>query len=169
MSIASYLLVISDREALGWILANSRTAFSGMRRDVKLLRQEDILYLYTTRACFKNPTRDRGRVIGTAVVDSPVSVLADPPAFGDRSFPIGCSLRIGPIVALHQGVELAPVAPTLDAFKTLGRNWSFGLRRALVALSERDSAVLGDLLQANVSSGRANLEPYLRWYNPSNE
>lgn len=161
---ASYLLVISDREALGWILANSRTAFPGMRREVRLLREGDMLYLHTTRGCFKNPTRDRSRVIGTAVVDSCVGALVDPPTFGDRTFPVGCRLRIGPIAPLHEGVDLAPIASRMDAFATLGKNWSFGLRRALVALSERDSAALEDLLRGVVNNEKETKEPYLHWY-----
>jgi len=66
---ASFLLVIGDRDALGWILAEQRMAFpTAQRAEVRALRIEDELFLYTTRGAFKNPTRDRGRVIGAARV-----------------------------------------------------------------------------------------------------
>ena len=61
LNMATYLLVIGDREALGWILAEQRMAFSSMSRPhVRALSPGDTLLLYTTRGCFKNPTRDRG-------------------------------------------------------------------------------------------------------------
>jgi hypothetical protein len=62
---ATYLLVIGDREALGWILSAERMAFPDFRRaETRSLKSGDRLLIYTTRGCFKNPTRDRGRIIG---------------------------------------------------------------------------------------------------------
>jgi hypothetical protein len=66
---ASYLMPIADREPLMWILHERRTAFPSYRRsDAERLAAGDRLLLYTTRGCFHNPTRDRGRVIGVATV-----------------------------------------------------------------------------------------------------
>jgi len=143
----AFLLVIGDRTALGWILTESRMAFPRSNRaEVRALEVGDRLYLYTTRGCFKNPTRDRGRIIGTATVISPVAPLDPPPMFGGRAFPIGCDLRLGPIALLHRGVELAQIVAGLDAFESLGASWSIGLRRPLVSFSERDSGRLDQLL-----------------------
>jgi hypothetical protein len=126
----AYLLVIGDREALGWILTTSRTAFPSLNRaEVRALNTGDRLFLYTTRGCFKNPTRDRGRVIGTATVSSAVVALDDVPSFGGRTFPVGCELRLGPVAPLHDGLDLAPIAPSLDTFAKLGASWSIGLLR----------------------------------------
>lgn len=63
---AGYLVVIGDREALGWVLTEQRMAFPDARRpEVRTLAQRDQLLLYTTMGCFKNPGRDRGRCDGT--------------------------------------------------------------------------------------------------------
>ncbi len=87
LSMTSYLLVIGDREALGWILTTGRMAFpSAGRAEVAALKPGDELFLYTTRGCFKNPTRDRGRIIATARVTSPVEHLDKPVHFADRDF-----------------------------------------------------------------------------------
>lgn len=158
-------MVIGDREALGWILTTSRTAFPSLNRaEVKALGVGDRLFLYTTRGCFKNPTRDRGRVIGTATVSSVVAALDDVPSFGGRTFPVGCELRMGPIAPLNEGLDLAPIAPSLDAFATLGSSWSIGLRRPLVALSDGDSARLDGLLRSVVDDDPAAIAPYSRWF-----
>src|SRR5258708_10752130 len=90
---SSYLLIISDREALAWILSTQRMAFPPRRgRSVPELQPGDNLLLYTTRGCFRNPSRDRGRVIARATVNSAVSHLDVFVEFGGRTFPVGCSL-----------------------------------------------------------------------------
>ena len=67
VTMASYLLPISDREPLIWILREQKTALPRYRRrDAERLTTGDRILLYTTRGCFRNPTRDRGRVIGVA-------------------------------------------------------------------------------------------------------
>jgi hypothetical protein len=82
---STFLLIIGDREALGWILDARRTAFSGAHRsEVRSLNLGDELMLYTTRRAFKNPNRDRGRVIGIARVTSEVTQLNQPVLFGGR-------------------------------------------------------------------------------------
>ncbi|HKF79950.1 MAG TPA: hypothetical protein VKB17_03920, partial [Thermoleophilaceae bacterium] len=66
---ATYLLILGEREALAWVLREQRMAFSARRaRSASALTLGDRLLLYTTRGCFHNPTRDRGRVIGAGEV-----------------------------------------------------------------------------------------------------
>ena len=68
---ASYLLIIGDREALGWVVSSGQMAFPSVRRsEVRSLGVGDELFLYPTRGASKNSTRNRGRIIGTAHVDS---------------------------------------------------------------------------------------------------
>lgn len=56
-----FLLVISNRQALRWILSEQRMAFSPSRnKEPDTLFQDDKLVLYTTRGCFHSPARDRG-------------------------------------------------------------------------------------------------------------
>ena len=86
---SSYILPIADREPLTWIVTEQRTAFpEGRAREALRLERGDRLFLYSTRGCFRNPTRDRGRVIGIATVTARASELEEPIRFGDREFPI---------------------------------------------------------------------------------
>lgn len=138
---AAHLLVIGEREALAWVLSEQRMAFPPSREEAIALRPDALLLLYTTRGCFHNPTRDRGRVIGEARVAGPVERLRQPVRFGGRDFTIGCALTLERIVALGEGVELAPLVPRLAAFPDPS-SWSARMRRPLVPLDDRDLALI---------------------------
>lgn len=138
----NYLLPIAEREPLRWILSEQRTAFpAGRSRDAALLRRGDRLFLYTTRGCFHNPTRDRGRVVGIARVAGAASTLGTPARFDGREFPIGVSLRIERLAPLRRGVELAPLVARLHTFPDPA-SWSARMRRALVPLDEHDAELI---------------------------
>jgi hypothetical protein len=157
-----FLLVISNREALGWILTEQRMAFAPSRwKVVDALTQEDKLVLYTTRGCFRNPTRDRGRVVGTAEVTSHPQALKTAVTFDGRQFDRGCALRIDRLVPADQGPELAGLVGTLDTFPSSPSSWPTHIRRTLVPLNEHDFAVLDrSLAQADVGR-KAALPSYL--------
>lgn len=163
----AYLLVVGDREALGWILTESRTAFpSAGRSEVSALSSGDALFLYTTRGAFKNPTRDRGRVIGGAQVTTPVVRLDTPVRFGEREFPVGCDLALQSLAPLGEGVELAPLVGALETFRSAGSAWSVRLRRPLVRLSDDDETLLTKAL-ARVAVAQPDptvRAEYTRWY-----
>lgn len=160
---ASYLLIVGNRDALGWILTESRTAFPSARRaEVANLTKNDTLFLYTTRACFKNPTRDRGRVIGTARVASDIATLDQPVHFGEREFPVGCDLEIGPLAIFGEGVELRPLVESLDVFGRSSHAWTILLRRPLLHLPDEDATRLGDLLTGVKTADTA--DAYIRWW-----
>lgn len=160
----AYLLVVGDREALGWILSSSHMAFpSAHRSEVAALNPGDELFLYTTRGAFKNPSRDRGRIIGTAQVVSPVAKLDEPVHFGNRDFPVGCDLKIGLLAPLGTGVELQPLVDSLTVFKGAGAAWSTRLRRPLVRLSDSDASFLHQLLDPKLSPN-VDESQYTRWY-----
>jgi hypothetical protein len=117
-------------------------AFPGIRRrDVASLRPGDALLLYTTRGCFHNPTRDRGRVIGEAEVVSKPVELDDPVELGGRKFSVGCRLRIIALTELREGIELAPLVPRLTSFPD-DESWTVHMRRPLLALASADAALL---------------------------
>jgi hypothetical protein len=139
---SAYLLIISDREALAWILSSQRMAFPELRsRSAARLRPNDNLLLYTTSRCFGNSTNGRGRVIGHATVQSDVTVLDTPIEFGVRRFPVGCSLSIDALAPHGAGVELAHYVPRMHAFPNASA-WSVYLRRTLVALDDHDFKLL---------------------------
>jgi hypothetical protein len=105
------------------------------------LRPNDLLLLYTTRGCFRNPTRDRGRVIGEARVAGTVESLDEPVRFDKREYPTGCGLVLDLLAPLGQGVELAPLVPQLTAFPDPA-SWSVRMRRSLVPLDSTDAGLI---------------------------
>jgi hypothetical protein len=159
---SSYLLPISDREPLEWVLREKRTAFPAhRRRDASKLKAGDSLFLYTTRGCFRNPTRDRGRVIGVASVLGPAQDLKHPVRFGEREFSIGVNFRLETLLPRDEGIELAPLIPALQESFPSERSWSVRLRRALVPLAAHDATTLKRALKrARVSQLKDALRSY---------
>ncbi|WP_186356372.1 hypothetical protein [Streptomonospora sp. PA3] len=143
----AYLMVIGDQEALGWILSTQQTAFPATRRsDVAGLAAGDRMLVYTTRGCFRNPTRDQGRVIASAAVQGPVVRDDDPVRFGEREFPLRCPLLITEVAPFGSGVVLAEHVEHLHVFPD-PRSWSVRLRRSPVALDDHDHRYVADRLQ----------------------
>ena len=139
----SFLLPIADREPLAWIVREQRTAFTDNRaRDAAALESGDVLFLYSTRGCFRNPTRDRGRVIGRAIVVGAATRARRAPAFGDRKYPNIVDLDIESLAPLRSGIELAPLVPKLSQTFPDAATWSVRMRRALVPLGERDASLI---------------------------
>jgi hypothetical protein len=143
----AYLLVLADREAIAWVLREQRMAFpSTPRAEVRTLTADDRLYLYTTRGAWRNPTRDRGRIIGVAEVLDAVRAFDAPVEIAGRSFMSGCRLAIGGVVPYPGGVELQPLVSRLSAFPN-PHAWSVYLRRPLVALSGADVEVIDSQIE----------------------
>jgi hypothetical protein len=136
----SALLVVSDRESLAWMLSQQRFAIPGGRK-LNAPKAGTRLLLYTTRSCYRNPTRDRGLVMGLATVAHDATVLDTPVTFREREFGLGFELVIEGIAPPHDGVELATYAGRLDALPDPA-TWSVRMRRSLVPLSKRDTALL---------------------------
>ena len=126
---SSHLLILGEREAIAWVLANERMAFTAHRvRALAAVQVGDDLLVYTTRGAFHNPTRDRGRVVGRALVATDVRRLAGPVTIAGREFTHGCGLRVLELAPLGSGVELAPLIPELSSFPNK-RGWAMRLRR----------------------------------------
>lgn len=160
-SMNDYLLPIADGDALIWIVSEQRTALPpGRTREADAVRPGDRLFLYTTRGCFRNPTRDRGRVIGCAAVTEGSRRLPQPIQFGRREYSIGLRFRIGSLAPIREGVELAPLVNVLATFPEPS-SWSARLRRALVPLAEGDGDLLLARLQGIVLPYRAALKTYV--------
>ena len=146
MGMAGYLLPIADREPLAWIVSEQRTAVGARRRgEAEALEPGDRVFLYTTRGCFRNPTRDRGRVIGTATVVRGGRRLDEPMVFGGREFHFEIRLRIEALAPYRTGVELAPLVSRMSSFPNRSA-WSAYMRRALVPLTPQDSDLLHEQL-----------------------
>ena len=144
---SSYIQVLSERAAVSWILSESRTAFSEASRPrAACLAIGDELFLYTTRGCFHNPTRHRGRIMGRTRVSSAVSELAEPVSIAGRYFTTGCDLEFELLAQPLDGVEIGPLAPKLSVFASR-EHWAAPLRRSVIKLSPSDAAVLRQQLE----------------------
>ena len=144
--VATHLLILGDRAGLGWVLENERMAFPSNRQtQLAHVRPDDTFLLYTTRGCFHNPTRDRGRVIGTARVTSSVGPLDDPVVINDREFGLGCDISVEFVLPRGEGIVLADLVEKLVVFPK-PHAWSAALRRPLLTLPGSDARLLTDAL-----------------------
>ncbi len=152
----AYLLVLGERDAIAWVLRKQRMAFPATpRAEVAGLAKGDRLFLYATRGAWHNPSRDRGRIIGTATVASSIKRLDAPIAIAGMRFHSECDLKIDGVVVYPGGVELQPLVPQLAAFPKPDV-WSVYLRRPLLRLSEGDAMLIDrELTDLLVSRGEA--------------
>jgi hypothetical protein len=118
------------------------------------------LFLYTTRGCFHNPTRDRGRIIGSATIESRACDLAEPVHLADRAFTVGCRLAIPKLVPRGTGIELAPLVQNLATFQKK-HAWSARMRQTLVPVAAEDIPLLDQLLSPLLVPRRRALDSYL--------
>ncbi|MBM0236532.1 hypothetical protein JNW88_04000 [Micromonospora sp. ATA32] len=156
----TYLVILGDREAISWVLREQRMAFPATpRAAVAALAADDRLLLYATRGAWHNPTRDRGRIIGTATARSAARMLDAPIEIVGRTFVSGCDLRIDGLVPYPGGLELQPVVEQLSAFPK-PEAWSIYLRRALLALPTSDADLLDRLLKPLLTTRSQALPTY---------
>ncbi|MGW5420201.1 hypothetical protein [Streptomyces sp. NPDC003943] len=155
---ATHLIIIGDREPLAWVLESQRMAFP-TGRSTGLPEKGDEVLLYTTRGCYRNPGRDRGRIMGLATVTSEVAALPDPVSFGGRDFTSGCTLQVHGLAPRHEGVILADLVPQLQVFPD-PKTWSVRMRRASLRLPEPDADLLRRELQPMLKTRTAVLGQY---------
>jgi hypothetical protein len=108
---------------------------------------------------FDNPSRDRGRVIGEAGVESGVRALATPLELAGRNFTSGCRIAVRRLAPAREGVELAPLVPKLGAFPD-SQSWSARMRRPLVPFPSADVKLLRNQLRRVAVNPDAVLDGY---------
>lgn len=157
----TYLLVLGEQEGLIWVLTSSRMAFTASRAPLaSRLQPGDQLLLYLSRGALHNPTRDRGRIIGRALVDGPVMPLRDSLWLGGREFVVGCARSIQGLAPFQRGVELAPLVRRLRTFPNK-RAWSARMRQPLVRVADEDIPVLASALRAVEADPGPTTDSYL--------
>ncbi|GAA3065696.1 hypothetical protein GCM10017562_34570 [Streptomyces roseofulvus] len=135
-------MIIGDRDALGWVVTEQRMAFPvGRSQQAQAVGEGDEVLLYTTRGCFRNPNRDRGRLMGRATVSSPVQPLPQPLHLSKRTFSAGCSLEIHSLAEWRGGLMLSDLVPQLQIFPD-PTVWSVRMRRATLTLPPADALLL---------------------------
>lgn len=157
----AHLVVIGDREALVWVLENEQVAFPDPRyRNLfPALELGDVLYLYTTRGCFKNPTRDRGRVIGSATVSAAMARSSHPLHVRDRELPLQAPIDINVLASVDDGIDLAHEIPHMTSFPKPD-TWSVYLRRSLFPITETDARRFDQLLASFTGPWDQRLDGY---------
>jgi len=139
---STYLLVLSERKAVYWVLSQSRTAFvAGRESQASRLEVGDVLLLYTTRGAWHNPTRDRGQIIGEATVTGPPERFAHPIQVAGREFSLGLCLDVDAVTPCRQGVDLAALVPQLSMFPN-PNTWSVRLRTSLLHVPPADHRLI---------------------------
>jgi hypothetical protein len=148
----TFLLVLGEREGIWWVLSEQRMAFEEHRvGQARQLNPGVGLMLYATRGAFHNPTRDRGQIIGSAIVTTSVAELDEPVLIGGRTFTVGCNLQIQQLARRGQGVVLAALVGELQAFPAK-HAWSARMRQPLVPLPAADVGVLRPHLDSAAAS-----------------
>lgn len=157
-----HLAVLGDRVALGWVLANQRIAFPEprYRSQFRSFVSGDRLYLYTTRGCFKNPTRDKGRIIGVATVTADMATSDEPLVIGDRTLPFEAQVRVESLAPFGEGIDVALMAGSLSCFPKPA-NWSVYLRRSVVPLTTADARLIDRQLKVVAGSREGNMDGYM--------
>lgn len=145
MSRSTFLLLLGTPEGLAYVLRERQMAFPPTQR-IHLEVGNQVL-LYTTRAVFRNPPRDRGRVVGTAEIASPVASLASQRQIGERVYTSGCDLKITGLAPLGNGVVLADIVERLDVFRPHLYAWSARMRRSILPLPPQDVDVIMAILE----------------------
>jgi hypothetical protein len=140
-----YLLILRDADGLAYVLREHRVAFNPKRR-IPLTRG-DIVFLYTTRGIFRNPSAGRGLIIGRAEIISDVVKFERRLGIADRAYTSGCDLVITGLVPLGEGVELRQIVDELDTFHPHPKRWAFRMYSSFLQLSPRDSSVIQGKIQ----------------------
>ena len=141
------LMPVAAAAPLLWILRESRTASAAHReQEARKLAPGDFLFLYTTRGCFGNPSRDRGRIIAKTVVLAPAASVDPPVRFADREYPLVVRLEILTLAPFRTGLELSPLVPRLPVTFPRAHGWAVRLRRALVPVDSAEADMLDQLL-----------------------
>jgi hypothetical protein len=140
-----YLLILRDADALAYVLGEHQVAFTP-KRGIPLTRG-DIVFLYTTRAIFRNPGAGRGLIIGRTEIISDVVKFERRLGIGDRAYTSGCHVTITGLVPLGEGVELLQIVDELETFHPHPRRWAFRISSSLVQLSPKDASVIHEKIQ----------------------
>jgi hypothetical protein len=140
---SAYLFTLGYRESACWLLRERRAAFPNSdRAHIDRLVVGDELFLVTTQKCWGDgPDRGPTLVIGSAVIASPVALLAEPPVLAGRRYPRGCELRMTRLAAYRHGADLKSLVPQLDALPK-GSDWGRPLRQTVTELTDGDAELL---------------------------
>jgi len=140
-----FLLILGDADGLAYVLREHRMAFTPKRR-IPLTRG-DIVFLYTTRGIFRNPSAGRGLIIGQAEIISDIIKFESTLKIADRVYTSGCHLAITGLAPLGEGLELRQIVDELETFHPHPKRWAFRIYSSFVQLSPKDASVIQEKIQ----------------------
>lgn len=162
MSRSAYLNIVSDREAIHWILSRQSTAFGASRVAAgRKMAPGDRVFIYSTRGAWRNPTRDRGRVIACGDVVADPRSLEEPITIAGRDFALEVPLRIDRVAPYPTGLVLADFVEVLDLFPNK-HAWSARLRTSILPLTPHDETLLDERLTPMLRPLEQELPGYAR-------
>jgi hypothetical protein len=154
-----YLLILRDADGLAYVLREHQVAFTPKRR-IPLTRG-DIVFLYTTRAIFRNPSDGRGLIIGRTEIISDVVKFESRLGIADRAYTSGCHVAITGLAPLDEGVELRQIVDELETFHPHPKRWAFRIFSSLVQLSPKDASVIQEKIQPMLQDPESVSQAYI--------
>ncbi len=140
-----WIIVLADREAIRWVLAEGKMGFAASRRrEVGRLREGDGVLLYST----KGTLAAEGIVFAEAIAASAVRPVPEPYKVGKRDVELECDLSIEGLAERGSGVPIADLVPHLRLFAGYGQpsSWRALLQRPLVTLYDNDAEIVREVL-----------------------
>jgi hypothetical protein len=152
-------MLLATRKGLAYVMRERSMAFPPTRR----IRLDigDLMLLYTTRGVFGNASRDRGRVVGTAEIASPIVPFEQRRQLAGRVYTSGCDLRITGLAPLGQGPVLADMVQDLIVFQPNPHAWSARMRRSILPLPAQDADLILKQLQPLLRNPEETVGAYL--------
>lgn len=157
-----YMAVVGDRKPLAWVLEQEKIAFPEQRyrHTFPHLKADDVVYLYATRGAFRNPSRDRGRVIARTVLTAELSRLENPVRF-DRPMPYQAPIIVEALAPLGQGLDLSSVIDIMTTFP-IPERWAVYLRRSVLPITDGDARLFDQALKPYEGKLHDHLGEYQR-------
>lgn len=153
------MLLLATNSGLAYVMREGKMAFPPTRRI--RLDVGDRLLLYTTRGVFNSPSRDLGRVVGTAKVASPILPLEQQRMIAGRMYTSGCDLRFTGLARLGEGVVLADMVEELTVFRPNPAAWSARIRRSVLPLPPEDYEYIMTRLEPFLHNPAEVVDAYL--------
>lgn len=133
-----WLIIVSNRTALEWILDTRRMAFRS-HVNTDQLQKGDRFALYTSRGAYGNTSRDESQIIALGRLTSPVTEASV--RVGDEAFTKSCAISVERALPLRAGLPFRTLVGQLSIAKT-ARQWPASVRRTVATLDDNDFRVI---------------------------
>jgi len=133
-----WLIVLSDRQAADWVLANERMAFRSNANATRL-DPGDSVAIYLAQKAWSTTERQQPRIVALGRVTT--GVATEPVEVAGQTYDCSCGLALAAKLPLHEGLPFRPLIDQLSFIKNK-RAWHANVQRVLAPLGEGDFAVI---------------------------